>query len=144
MGCMKEQGYPVVRYGFVNTLPPPPPVFFFSPYISLEWGFSIRAGWSDSTSQNREKRQERGKKRLPQSVQNKTVMHFPPPSSILSFPFLSFFFAAVKIGFSLLVNAGGACFGCRNEQGIMQTPFSECEIPPETTASCEWGGRRKE
>ena len=44
---------PVVRYGFVNTLPSPSSSSSFLLLLPFEWGFSIR-GWSDSsTSQNR-------------------------------------------------------------------------------------------
>ena len=109
------------------------------PYISLEWGFSIRAGWSDSTSQNREK----GGEEIA-SVRNKTVMHFSffplvclSPSFFL-FPFLSFFFAAVKIGFSLLVNAGGAAAAAAAmSRALCKPPFPECEILPRRRRSCE-------
>ena len=54
-------------------------------------------------------------------------------SLLFSFPFLSFFFAAVKIGFSLLVNAGGAAMS----KALCKPPFPNAKSP-------EMAARKKE
>ena len=86
-----------------------------------------------------------GEKRLPRCgiKQLCTSLSFPlvclSPSFFL-FPFLSFFFAAVKIGFSLLVNAGGAsaaAAAAAMSKALCKPPFPECEILRRQRRSCE-------
>ena len=89
----------------------------------------------------RAKTRKGGEKRLPQCGIKQLctffLSFFPLP---FFFPFLSFFFAAVKIGFSLLVNAGGAsaaAAAAAMSKALCKPPFPECEILRRQRRSCE-------
>ena len=115
-----------MRYGFVNTLPPPPPLSPTSP-----WSGGFQYVLDGVTARAKTGRRE--ERRLPRCgiKQLCTSLSFPlvclSPSFFL-FPFLSFFFAAVKIGFSLLVNAGGAAAAAMS-RALCKPPFPNAKSP---------------